>query len=145
MKYSVLFGRIFFSLIFLLTALFHFSGNAVAYAAAHGVPFASVAVPLSGVMGLLGGLSIALGFRAKWGAWLLVLFLVPVTFLMHNFWAESDPMAAMVQQSMFMKNISMLGGALLIAWFGSGPLSLDRLFVKKPVAHAQSEDISIAA
>jgi len=60
------------------------------------------------------------------GALLLVLFLVPVTFTMHNFWAVQDPMMALMQQAMFMKNLSMLGGALLIAYFGSGPASLDR-------------------
>jgi putative oxidoreductase len=44
---------------------------------------------------------------------------------MHNFWAVTDPVAAHMQQIMFMKNVSMLGSALLIAYFGSGPLSLD--------------------
>ena len=44
---------------------------------------------------------------------------------MHHFWAEIDPMAAQVQRVMFMKNVSMLGGALLIGDFGAGPLSLD--------------------
>ncbi|PYO38913.1 MAG: DoxX family protein, partial [Gemmatimonadetes bacterium] len=62
---------------------------------------------------------------AKIGAWLLVLFQVPVTLMMHNFWAVTDPMMRGIQIAMFMKNISMLGGALLIAYFGSGPLSLD--------------------
>jgi putative oxidoreductase len=70
-------------------------------------------------------LSIALGYRAKWGGWLIVLFLVPVTVMMHDFWAMTDPNMAQMQQIMFMKNLSMLGGALLIAHFGSGPLSLD--------------------
>jgi putative oxidoreductase len=45
--------------------------------------------------------------------------------MMHRFWAVSDPMAARIQQLMFMKNLSMLGGALLIAHFGAGPVSLD--------------------
>jgi putative oxidoreductase len=147
MKYSTLFGRILFSLIFLMSGMFHFSGQAVAYAAAHGVPFASIVVPLSGVIAVLGGLSIALGYKARWSAWLLVLFLAPVTFLMHNFWAESDSVTAMMQQSMFMKNISILGAALLIAWFGSGPFSLDQLFTKHETSsrpHGR-ENMSIAA
>ncbi len=45
--------------------------------------------------------------------------------MMHKFWGLTDPMAAKIQQIMFMKNLSMLGGALLIAHFGSGPLSMD--------------------
>lgn len=88
-------------------------------------PMACRWVPLSGMIALLGGVSIALGYRAKWGAWLLVLFLVPVTLTMHNFWAVADPAAAALQQIMFMKNLAMLGAALLIAHFGSGPLSVD--------------------
>jgi putative oxidoreductase len=83
------------------------------------------AVPVSGVLAIAGGLSIMLGYRAKIGAWLLVLFLMPVTVIMHNFWVAGDPMMAQMQQAMFLKNISMLGASLMIAHFGSGPLSLD--------------------
>ncbi len=54
------------------------------------------------------------------------LFLVPVTATIHNFWAVKDPAMAQIQFAMFMKNVSMLGAALLIASFGSGPLSLER-------------------
>jgi putative oxidoreductase len=128
MKYIVLAGRILFSLIFIQAIITHLSESSVAYALSHNVPFASLSVPLSGFIALLGGLSIALGYKAKWGAWLIVLFLVPVTSLMHNFWMIPDPMTAMVQQVMFLKNLSMLGGALMITYFGSGPLSLDAVF-----------------
>ena len=82
-------------------------------------------VPLSGVIATAGGLSVALGYQAKIGGWLLFLFLVPVTLMMHNFWAVTDPMMHGIQLAMFMKNVSMLGGALLITHFGAGPLSLD--------------------
>lgn len=54
-----------------------------------------------------------------------MLFLVPVTLTMHNFWAVTDPMQAQRQHIMFMKDLAMLGGALLISYSGSGPLSLD--------------------
>ncbi len=66
-----------------------------------------------------------LGYRARLGAWLLVLFLVPVTAMIHNFWAVKDPMMAQMQLGFFMANLSRLGGALLIAYFGAGPFSLD--------------------
>ena len=121
---AVLVGRVFFSLIFILAGLNHFSKQMIAFAASQGVPVASIAVPLSGVIAVLGGLSIMLGYRTKIGAWLIVLFLIGVTPL-HNFWAVKDPMMAQIQMIMFMKNISMLGGALLISQFGAGPLSLD--------------------
>ena len=71
------------------------------------------------------GISVLLGYRVRIGAWLLVLFLVPVTFMMHAFWAVPDPMMARMQQAMFMKNLSMLGGALLLTYFGAGPISVD--------------------
>jgi putative oxidoreductase len=56
---------------------------------------------------------------------LLAVFLVQVTLMMHIFWAVKDPMMALMQQAMFMKNLSMLGAALLISQLGAGPLSLD--------------------
>ena len=121
---TVLAGRVLFSLIFIFAGLNHFSKQTIAFAASQGVPLASVAVPLSGVLAVVGGLSILLGYRARLGAWLIVLFLAGVTPL-HNFWAVHDPMMAQIQMAMFMKNVSMIGGALLISQFGAGPFSLD--------------------
>lgn len=121
----VLLGRLFFAAIFLTAGPNHFTKQAAGYAASQGVPLASIAVPVSGLLAIIGALSILLGYRAKVGAWLIALFLVPVTFMMHKFWTVSDPMMAQVQMIMFMKNIAMLGGALLISQFGAGPLSLD--------------------
>jgi len=125
MKLIVVLGRILFSLIFLSAVLHHFSGQTIAYAAKQGVPAASFLVPASGVVAFLGAISIILGYKARLGAWLVVLFLIPVTLLMHDFWAVADPQMRQMQMAMFMKNISMLGGALLIAWFGPGPYSFD--------------------
>ena len=124
MKFIVLLGRVFYSLIFIVAAPGHFKAGTIAYATSQGTPMANILVPLSGVLALLGGLSVMLGVKAKCGAWLLVLFLVPVTFYMHRFWGLTDPQSVMMQQAMFMKNVSMLGGALLIAYFGSGPMSI---------------------
>src|SRR5574341_214747 len=118
-------GRVLYAAIFIFASLGHFSRESIAYAAHQGVPFAGLAVPLSGVIALAGGLSVALGYKTKIGAWLLVLFLVPVTLTMHNFWAVSDPMMARIQQAMFLKNVALVGGALLLAYVGAGPLSLD--------------------
>lgn len=125
MKYRVPLARLFFALIFLMSTPGHFKSKTIEAAASHGVPMASILVPISGLIALAGGLSILLGYKARWGGWLIVLFLVPVTLSMHNFWTVKDPMAAQMQQIMFIKNLSMLGGALLISYFGSGPVSLD--------------------
>lgn len=126
MKYVVLLGRILYSAIFILAAMGHFSQPAIQYAENYGVPMASLLVPLSGIIGLVGGLSILVGYKARYGAWLLVIFLVPITLTMHRFWGIEDPIQASLQRTMFMKNMSLLGAALLIAYFGSGPLSVDK-------------------
>lgn len=75
----VLLGRLFFALIFLMAAPQDFTKQGIAYAASQGVPLASIGVPLMGIVSLAGGLSILLGYRAKIGACLIVLFLVIVT------------------------------------------------------------------
>lgn len=121
----VLVGRFLFSLIFIISSFAHFSSTTIAYAATQGVPFSPLLVPFSGILALLGGLSILFGFHARLGAIFIILFLVPVTLTMHNFWAISDVGQAQIQQIMFMKNLSMLGGALFIFNFGAGPLSFD--------------------
>lgn len=126
MKALVLIGRILFSLIFILSGFSHFSERTINYAESHGVILSVVTVPLAGVMAILGGILVAIGFKARFGALLIILFLIPVTFIMHNFWAVQDPMMHQTQMAMFMKNISMLGGAFLIAYHGAGPLSIDQ-------------------
>jgi putative oxidoreductase len=118
-------GRALFAAIFVMSAFGHFSQATIGYAASQGVPAAGVLVPLSGVLSLVGGLSVLLGYRARIGAGLLVLFLVPVTLTMHAFWAASDPAMAQMQLINFMKNVSLVGGALLLMYFGAGALSLD--------------------
>jgi putative oxidoreductase len=131
MKYAVLAGRQLFSVIFIIASAGHFNPRTIEAAAAHGVPLPDLVVPLSGIIALLGGLSVLLGFQTRLGAWLLVIFLVPVTVVMHNFWSVSDPMALQIEKAMFMKNITMLGGALVISYFGAGPLSLDALMSQR--------------
>ena len=120
-------ARIMFCLIFLIAAPRHFSTEGIGHAASLGVPFAHLLVPLSGLMAIVGGLSVALGYKARWGAWVLVAFLVPVTWMMHAYWKQSDPAAFRVQQAMFAKNLSMIGAALLITQFGAGRISIDDL------------------
>jgi putative oxidoreductase len=124
-SYIALAGRVLYAVPFILFSFGHFSSDTVTYAAGQGVPMAEAAVPLSGVMALVGGLSVLVGYQARIGAWLLVAFLIPVTAMMHNFWTITDPMMAQMQRIEFLKNTSMLGGALLIAHFGPGRLSLD--------------------
>src|SRR6185436_10398927 len=84
-------GRVLFALIFIVAAPRHFTAEGIHHAADLGVPLAALCVPLSGLMALAGGLSVASGYRTQWGAWLLIAFLIPVTVMMHGFWRLHDP------------------------------------------------------
>lgn len=85
------------------------------YAKAVGrIPMPEVAVVVSGLMLVAGGLSILLGFHPRIGAALLFLFLVPVAFTMHAFWRETDAMQRAGQRAHFWKNIALAGAALWI-------------------------------
>jgi putative oxidoreductase len=125
MRSIPLIGRVLFAAMFLEAAPSHFQEQTIGFVSEQGIPLAAVLVPLSGFLALAGGLSVLLGWHAKAGAWLLVAFLVPVTLLMHPYWVVTDPAGAAIQQAMFYKNVAMLGGALLIAYFGAGPVSMD--------------------
>jgi len=127
MKYMILLGRLLFTWIFLSSSLAHFSGAMIEHAASKGVPMASLLVPIAGVLCLVGGLCVLLGFKARFGAWLLIIFLVPVTYFMHDYWNVADPMQHMQQMVNFNKNLALMGGALYIASYGAGALSIDAL------------------
>ena len=124
-RYLVPLGRLFFTAIFFISSFSLFSPASIGYAASQGVPLPNMVVPLAGILALVGGLSVVFGVRARIGALLLVVFLVPVTLMMHRFWGISDPTVAQMQLVSFMKNLSMLGGALLLMSFGAGPFSYD--------------------
>jgi putative oxidoreductase len=142
MRYAALAGRQLFSIIFIVASAAHFRPATVEYAAQHGVLLPGLLVPLSGIIALIGGLSVLFGYRTLLGAWLLVIFLVPVTLVMHNFWAVCDPIAFQVERGLFLRNITMLGGALLIGYFGADALSLDALLTarKPPVTRDMLEE-----
>lgn len=133
-----LLGRVLFSAIFVLAGAKNLSPHAIQAAAAQGVPLASVAVPAAGILALVGGLSVLLGYRARTGAWMLVLFLAPVTFAMHRFWAVADPQLAQLELTMFLKNLSMLGSALLVTRLGAGSWSLDARRAGRAAARTDS-------
>src|SRR5690606_5449627 len=102
-------------------------GGMVAYARSTPLPVSpEVAVIGSGVVLVVGGLSVLLGLYARVGAVLLTGFLLSSAFFFHRFWSIEDPMQAQAQMTHCMKNVSMAGGALLILYFGPGPFSLTR-------------------
>jgi putative oxidoreductase len=116
-----LIGRILLALIFIVSGLtVHLIGRkqGVEYARMYNVPLAEIGVPLTGVMAVLGGLSVVFGVWGDLGALLLVAFLVLITPSMHAWWREEDAMQKQLQMVNFMKNTGLLGGALVTfyAW-----------------------------
>ena len=109
-------GRILFALIFINSGFAHFAQREAmtGYAQFKKVPAAKLAVPVSGLMILVGGLSIVLGFWVDLGALLLAAFLVVSAFMMHNFWTMDDATQKMNETVAFFKNLSMAGAALII-------------------------------
>ena len=116
-----LIGRILFVGIFLLAgSTIHLLNRrqGVEYARMYKVPIAEFGVPFTGVLAVLGGLSVALGVWGDVGALLIAAFLLLITPLMHAFWRETDEMQKQAQMTNFMKNYALLGGALVLfyAW-----------------------------
>jgi putative oxidoreductase len=121
-------GRFLFSMMFLVSGMNHFMNyqGLVGYARASQVPSPEMAVLVSGIVLVVGGLCVLLGAFARFGALMLAGFLIASAVLVHRFWAVADPMQAQNQMTHFFKNLSMAGGALLVAYFGPGPYSLGR-------------------
>jgi uncharacterized membrane protein YphA (DoxX/SURF4 family) len=89
-------------------------GMIVQYAKFKGVPFPAITQGVTGLMLLLGGLSIVFGLYHVVGIVLLVAFLVPVTFMMHNFWKLEDPQSRITDEINVMKNVALLGAILML-------------------------------
>lgn len=123
----LLVGRVLFSWYFILAAWGHFTQtkSMAGWVASKGLPMPEVGVVVGGVMILLGGLSILLGYKTEIGGWLLFFFLVPVAFLMHDFWTVTDPMMRGFQFANFGKNIVLAGASIHFALRGPGPWSLE--------------------
>jgi putative oxidoreductase len=92
------------------------------YMAAYGIPASGVLLVLAIMIEIFGGLSILLGFKAKWGAIALFMFLIPATLIFHTEFTDQ------IQSIMLLKNLAMMGGLLMVANYGSGPYSLDEHF-----------------
>lgn len=112
----LLVGRVLFAFFFIYSGFNHLTQLSMMaqYAAASGVPAPTVAVAVTGVILLAGGLSILLGVKPKIGAILLVVFLVPTALMVHKFWGIADPMLAANQAAHFWKNITLAGAALIM-------------------------------
>ena len=116
MDVIILIGRILFGGFFLMSGINHFTKleAMTGYAKYKKLPAAKLGVLLSGLMLVLGGIYIILGFYADLGALLLAIFLVLAAVIFHNFWAETDATAKQNEMLAFMKDIALAGGALIV-------------------------------
>ncbi|MFA6463685.1 MAG: DoxX family protein [Candidatus Paceibacterota bacterium] len=114
MGYLLIISRVIFGGYFIMSGINHLKHKKMlaGYAASKKVPSPKLAVVVSGVMVILGGLGIMLALYVPASVALIVLFMVPVTFMMHNFWTESDPSVHASEKGNFMKNMALLAGAL---------------------------------
>lgn len=126
--YGPLAARFLITFLFLRSALEKVTAFAVVadMMARKGMPFAEVLLVGSIVLEIAGSLMVLLGWRARLGAVLLAIFLVPATLIFHNFWAIDPAQAREVanQANHFFKNVSILGALIMIMAMGPGPLSL---------------------
>ncbi|MBX3644579.1 MAG: DoxX family protein [Rubrivivax sp.] len=122
----VVVGRVLLALMFILAGLSKLTNIAgtAGYIASGGLPAPMLLAVVVGLLELLGGLAIAVGFHARWAALALGLFTLLASVLFHRYWAVPADQA-MVQQLMFMKNLSVAGGMFIVAALGAGPASLD--------------------
>ena len=126
-KPLTLIGRILLCMIFVMSGIgmvFDFA-NTTGYMEKEGMPAAPLVLVGAISLEIVGGLMVLTGFKARIGALLLlIVFLVPATFIFHHFWTLEGQEQQM-QMINFMKNLSILGALLLIVARGAGPLSVD--------------------
>lgn len=108
-------GRIMFGCYFLYNSYNHFRnfGMMLSYAKSKGVPIAPLAVFITGILLLAGGLSMVFGIYPILGIIFLFIFLVPTSFIMHNYWVITDPQEKAIQRINFMKNMALVGALLM--------------------------------
>src|SRR5262245_12758741 len=108
-------GRIILGLFFLSGAFQHFTKTAdyAKFVAMKGLPMPSAAVIVTGTLLLIMGLTFLLGVMPRLGVLASVLFFLPVTFIMHAFWSDTDPMMKMMNVSNFLKNLAIFGSTLM--------------------------------
>ena len=122
---SALLARILLALIFITSGYGKIAGfeGLTGYIASKGMPFPSLMALGAIVVELGGGLLLLVGYRARWAALAIFLFLIPTTLIFHNFWSvAADQVAG--QQTDFFKNVAIMGGMLMVWAFGPGRVAL---------------------
>ncbi len=116
MNIILLVGRIIFGGYFLFMGINHFLklNSNTGYAQSKGIIFPKFSVIITGILLALGGLGIVLGMYVNIALLFLVLFLIPTTILMHNFWKETEPGKRNAEMYGFLKNMALLGAIIMM-------------------------------
>jgi len=124
--WPLLVARILLALMFLLAGFEKLSSPAgtAGWIAGAGLPMPMVLTIASGLLEVVAGSLLVIGWQARWAALALAAFTVAANLLFHNFWAMPADQAFM-QQLMFLKNTAVVGGLLFVFAFGPGTASLD--------------------
>jgi putative oxidoreductase len=123
---AALAGRILLAATFAVSGygkIHNFAGTA-AFMASKGLPLTEVLLVLAILAELGCGLAVMIGWKTRLAALAIIIFTVVATAVFHNFWAV-PPEQAMMQQIQFMKNLSIIGGLLLLVAFGPGRYAVD--------------------
>jgi len=97
----------------------------VAYFTKLGFPAPELFTVLAILVELGAGLALLVGWKTRYAAWLLALFVLIASFMAHRFW-EFDAAQQANQMNHFLKNMAIIGGLMFVAAFGPGPASVDR-------------------
>jgi putative oxidoreductase len=125
--WGLLLGRLLLAYIFVMSGygkIVGFAGTAK-FMASKGMPMIEPLLVASIIVELVGGLMLAVGWKARWAAWAIFLFIIPATLIFHAYWAV-PPEQAYGQMIHFQKNLAIMGGMLYVALMGPGRLSLDK-------------------
>jgi len=119
-------ARVLIAALFLPAGLAKLGGfeGTVGYIASLGLPLPQLGAVLAVVVEVGGGLALLAGYKTRWVSWALALFTVVAGVFFHAFW-NAAPEQFMVQQIMFMKNLSIAGGLLALSVLGAGGFSAD--------------------
>jgi putative oxidoreductase len=120
--WGLLAGRLLLAYLFIVAGygkVVGFAGTAK-YMASKGMPMVEVLLVGTIIIELVGGLMLAVGWKARWAAWAFFLFIIPTTIIFHPVWADAG------QMIQFNKNLAIMGGMLYVAFMGPGRLSLDK-------------------
>lgn len=132
-SFTTLLGRICLSIIFILAGfakLINYEATAT-YMAAKGMTMIPLFLYTAALIEILAGLALLVGYKARYAAIILALFLIPASLIFHDFWNIAEPAVKELEMIAFLKNLAIFGGLLYVVSHGPGRCSCDSCCCKK--------------